>query len=222
MQETIVSRTGSEIMVTLKTQGKADIAFPCRDIRGALVWPTVNSPGYFCIIAQHVHPNEQGKLPLRLLYEYEDELPNNVFKDLIDQARIYSCCTYYNDFRKENEDLRTLFYEYCKYQRVTNVEIAKAPLVGKFYIGIKLIQEWVRGMALEVPEHTVLYRQLKSMHLPHLEDANPEERFYAVNALQFLIASAEKEPWTVPTFQGAFIGESYERSREKADPEAWT
>ena len=188
------------------------------DIRGTLVWPTPESPGYYCILAQQTHINESGKLPIVLLTEYEALLPKQIFQQLQKDSRKYSCEKFYNDFKKENEDLRTLFYDFCRYQRVENIELLKAPLVGKLHIGVALIQEWVGDKAIKIPDST-LRKQLSNMEIEHLQEK--PEKFYAVNALQFLIASIEKEPWQAPMSFSLDQG-AYARHQEKADARGWT
>lgn len=220
MRDTFATREGKFIKVTVKGDNKADVIFFAQDIRAALVWPTADAPGYYCILAQKTQLNERGKLPLVFLTEFQANLPKQIFQQLKKDAVKYACGQFYNDFRKENGDLRELFYEFCKYQRIRNIELIKAPLSGKLHIGAALIKEWLRDKALEIMESTTLFNQLKMMQVSDLRQ-KPEDNFFAINALQMLIVSLEKEPWVPPMSFGLDQG-AYARSRERADPVGWT
>ena len=220
MKDIFAHREGSYIKVVIKEDNKADVLFFAKDIRGALVWPTADSPAYYCILAQRDHLNARGKLPLVFLAEFQSNLPKEIFQRLKKDARKYACGQFYNDFRKENGDLRELFYEFCRYQRIENIELIKAPLSGKLHIGAALIKQWLIDKALEIMGSTTLLSQLKMMQVTDLKQS-PEAKFFAINALQMLIVSLEKEPWVPPMSFGLDQG-AYARSREKADPGGWT
>ena len=226
MSELFAKRTGNSLMVVLsvddpdKPDHPKQTSFFCHDIKGSLVWPTANSPAYYCIIGQSKNINRKGKLPLIFLGERARELPKDIFKLLKKDSRRLACFEFFNDLLKENRDLITLFYDFCRYQRINNISLTKAPLVGKFHLGARLLNEWINDNALQIPKGTILYKQLKQMQVPHAE-VKPEEKFFAVNALQFIIASVERQPW-----RGVGVGvmdqQAYIRSRERADPVGWT
>ena len=98
--------------------------------------------------------------------------------------------------------------------------MVKAPLVGKFHLGARLINEWLQDDALQIPKGTILYKQLKEMQVGHATE-KPEEKYFAVNALQFIAASVERQPWR-GVGAGVMDQQAYQRSREKADPGGWT
>ena len=56
-----------------------------------------------------------------------------------------------------------------------------------------MINEWMRMKALEIPENSLVYSQLKNVVVPNLEES-PEKRFYAINGLRFVIAAFQKYP----------------------------
>lgn len=219
MAELFAIRKANSIMVVLSVNGKQTTLF-CHDIKGSLVWPTANSPAYYCIIGQRKEINRKGKLPLIFLGERQAELPKGIFKMLKKDSKRLACHEFYNDLLKENADLITLFYDFCRYQRIENISLVKAPLVGKFHIGARLINEWINDDALQIPKGTILHNQLGKMQGSHLEE-KPQEKFYAVNALQFIAASVESQPWR-GVGAGVMDQQAYIRSREKADPMGWT
>ncbi len=215
MDENIsVKNDGWGISVITKTD-KGQTVFFCRDIRGALVWPTLNSPGYYCIFAQRNDATSQGKLPLHFLGEVAAELPKQVFQKLVEHSKKLACREFYHDYQEQNEELIRAFYEYCRYQRISNIQFTRAAFAKSFHIGISLIKEWAKDNALKVPEGTILRDQLKDIGTVDLTE-KPEEKFFAVNALRLLIGSFEKNPQQPPSFFGK------QRDREKRDPGGWT
>jgi len=213
MKNIFAQRQGSFITVTVKEEGKSDISFFCRDIRGALVWPTAHSPGYYCIFAQKDDTNPQGKSPLFLAAEAEAELPKDLFKKMVEDRKKLTCAHFYVDLKKENQDFMDLFGDYCRYNRFLGIEFTKAPIIGKFHIGTALIREWAKDGALEISEGSILRNQLKEIGRGDLE-LNPEEKYFAVHALTFIVASIEKDPWQAPSvFQG--------QQSPRADPRGW-
>jgi len=219
MQKINAIREGSYVKFTVEKEDGSKTDHICKDIRGAIVWPTIHSPAYYCIFAQMNDINLKAKLPLRFLTEYENPLPTQMFKQLLKDARRLECYEFYIDHKKENHDFVALLNDYCRYHRISRIALRKAPLVGKFYVGIKLLQEWVNDKGIEVHDDTTLKTQLKTIATVNLEE-KPEEKFYAINAMQFLVGSVEKDPWTSSS---VVIDEGrYQRSREMADPGGWT
>ena len=202
------TRQGTYIQVTIKEDKKSDTCFHCRDIRGALVWPSAHAPGYYCIFSQKEDVNPEGRSPLVLLTETEEKLPQNLFQRLAKDARRYACGQWYIDFAQKNQEFVQLFYNFCQFQRVPKIKLIKAPLAENFSLGVALVKEW--SNALEIPQGTILRNQLKDMEMSDVDD-KPEEKFYAVNALRFIIADL---PWQAPSvFQG--------QQSPRADPKGW-
>ena len=217
MEDISVRRTNFDMSVTLKKPDGKQTTFFCRDIRGALVWPTLNSPGYYCIFAQRNDSTPQGKLPLQLLGETVEELPKHIFQNLMKDAKRLGCYEFYNDYQDGNEELIRAFYEYSRYQRNANIKFTKAPFSKSFHIGILLIKEWVKNNALNIPNNTILRDQLKNIDTADLTE-KPEEKFFAVNALRFIVATVEKADWQ----RGYFVVPDPQRAKEKADAKGWT
>jgi hypothetical protein len=69
MSELFAKRKGDSLMVVLSVTNPArpkdlpkQTTFFCHDIKGSLVWPTANSPAYYCIVGQRKEINRKGKL----------------------------------------------------------------------------------------------------------------------------------------------------------------
>lgn len=217
MDDILVNRNTMGISATVKKPDGKQITFFCRDIRGALVWPTINSPGYYCIFGQRDDVTPQGKLPLQFLGEASLELPKQIYQKVMQDAKRFVCYEFYNDYQDGNDELIRAFYEYCRYQRNANVKFTKAPFSKSFHIGILLIKEWIKKNALNIPNDTILREQLKNIDTADLTE-KPEEKFFAVNALRFIVATVEKADW----HRSHIIMSNPEREKEKSDPIGWT
>ena len=81
-----VMRTGSSVSVTKRREdGKEEIFF-CRDVRGVLVWPVGEFPGYAAVFALRDQMNDHGKFPLVLLGEVVESNPGELFKELFKKS----------------------------------------------------------------------------------------------------------------------------------------
>jgi len=220
MKEINVQREGSYINVTIKTD-KEKIGFFCKDIRGALVWPTVDSPGYYAIFCQKVDVNPQGKSPLLLLSEGQEELPKDLFQRLVKDAKRLACGQFYTDFKKEDEGVRTLFGEFCRYQRVFGIQLTRSPLLESPHLCILILKEWLRDKAIEIPKETTLHSQLGKISAEDLKELKGE--FFAVEALRLLVGSLEGGLWQANEFDEFIdIDSARRRHRDRKDPRGWT
>jgi hypothetical protein len=213
MEEIVVRREGTFCTYTKEEAGKK-LFFNCRDIRGAMVWPTLTSPAYFSIFAQLSEPNAQGKLPLVLLSEGEDALPHKFFRGLIAHSKQFWCRHFYVDFQSESRELANLFNDICRYSRITHIRFVQAPFASNFIFGLGLAREWGEDAALEIPQGTILRAQLSGISSEDLAQG-VEERFYAINALRYIAASVEKSSWEPEVFTSKQV-------RNARDWSAWT
>jgi hypothetical protein len=171
--------------------------YHCRDIRGAMVWPTLNAPAYFCIFAQQTELNVKGKLPLVLLAESENTLPQTFFQDLIAKGKEYRCRRFYVDFDNQNRELMVLFNDMCRYSRITYIELTRAPFTKNFSFGLGLARQWAADGALEIPHGSIMRGQLSAISAEDMTQQGIEDRFYALRALFYVVGSVEKRPWQI-------------------------
>jgi hypothetical protein len=197
--EITVKREGTFCSYTKEEDGARQV-FHCRDIRGAMVWPTLTSPAYFCIFAQQTDLNVQGKLPLVLLSEGEGALPHKFFSELIEQARQFWCRQFYVDFQKENREVINLFNDMCRYSRVNSIELKRAAFGSNFTFGLGLARQWAADGALEIPDGSIMRGQLSAISAEDLTQQGIEERFYALSGLFYIVGSVEKSPWQLEKF----------------------
>jgi hypothetical protein len=194
-----VRREGSFCNFTREEDGVKTVHH-CRDIRGGLTWPTLTAPGYFCILAQLTDLNVQGKLPLVLLGEGENQLPHKFFSDLLFKAKEYRCRTFYADLARQTRELAQLFSSIVTYGRISYVELKRAPFANDFSVGLGLAREWSQDQALKIPEGSTMRSQLGAISSGHLTEQALEQKFYALPALFYVVASVEKTPWQQEEF----------------------
>lgn len=192
-----VMRTSQSVNLTIRSRGKSDELVLCRDVRGALVYPGIKSPGYAGIFALRNYMNEKGKFPLKLLREVSDGNPGKLFKKLFNAAQQLVCRTFYADMRKEKLDLWNLFNDYARHHAHINITLEPAPFIRNVDFGLGLVSEYVSNGGVEVGEGTLLHDQLSTLTE---EDLGPEfeDSYFAVNALRYVVGSLESEPWRAP------------------------
>jgi hypothetical protein len=218
MRKIEIRREGSFITVIIKKEEKEPVSFFAKEIRGSLVWPTISALGYVCVLVQKTGIDIHGKCPLFFIEEAVEESSKALFDKLVDYRKRFSCGIFFNDLKKENDDLKRLFYDHCRYQKVPNIQLTRAPLIENINLRMDLVRDWAKS--LEVPKGTVLCDQLERMSPGDLPE-RPEERFNAVNALSFALASLEKDgSWNSDDLID--IDAVKRRHKEKANPRGWT
>ena len=84
-------RIGSKVSVNYKN--KTPVSFS--EIKGGISFPTLSSPGYYCLIGRRSYVDRNLKAPLILLSEHEEAIPDDLFKRLCEDARKYFCLNFY-------------------------------------------------------------------------------------------------------------------------------
>jgi hypothetical protein len=162
-----------------------------RDIRGALTWPTMLSPGYLIIAGQEDQQTSSGRYPVRFFTEAQVDTLTDFFQQLSDLAGKYSVDTFYADRREDFWPYLEALYEFCRRQQIKSPGIIQAPFVDDFGFAVGLIREWRRDRALFVPDDTTV-TVLEQVRRMSPEDVADREGFFAVRALGFLISSFER------------------------------
>ena len=97
MREIKVSREAGFISVIIKKSEKEKTSFFAKGVKGSLLWPTINAPGYLCVVAQRTGVNEHGKCPLFLIEEAIEQLSKDLFEKLVSCRKRLSCGIFFND-----------------------------------------------------------------------------------------------------------------------------
>ncbi len=170
-------------------------------VRGAITWPTQerNIPGYFCIFGEEWneqaryegHRNDRGKLRLLAEYIFEKFSLSDFCKKLgEDTARLY-CTRLYATGDEEFAEEQTLFQKYMSEYHVRG-RLEEAPYWRKPAISIGIMQDWQKRALLDIPDGTVLFRQMTNVQDSDIA-AGMADKFFAVQALCYLIGSFEMD-----------------------------
>ncbi len=165
------------------------------DIRAGLAWPYRSAPGYFCIFGQKGQKKEFKKHPLVFMAEAESADLRALLQRLGDECSRLLCGDVYADFEEARQSYRSAVSRAWDDRKALKVGVNQAPHARLFQYGTDIIREWVQDKALEIPSGTVLSRQLGNLPKPETWE-NPEEKFYAGNALRYVVGSAKDYPWT--------------------------
>ena len=165
-------------------------------IKAGLSWPTSSSPGFYCLLGEEYrvpgrfeNPKaEKGKLILLADHESKSPFPDKLFDPLTDDCTLFHCDSIYTDLKNHEGDVG-IFRDWM-YDKNMRVDLVEAPFSDSFGLGVSLIRRWADASLLELPEGS-LREQLKKLTAADLEES-PETRFYAVNALRFVVSAFEK------------------------------
>jgi hypothetical protein len=165
------------------------------DIRAGIAWPYRSAPAYFCIFGQKGQKNAFKKHPLVFMAEAESEDLRALLQKLGDECSRLLCGDVYADFEEERQSYRGAISHAWADRKAMETSITQAPHARNFQYGTDMIREWVQDKALEIPSGTILSRQLGNLPKPETWE-DPEEQFYAVNALRYVLGSAKDYSWT--------------------------
>lgn len=167
------------------------------DVRAGLSWPTAVSPGYYCILGEEYHEktryegsDHKGKLKLLSEREFSGISLNELFAKLTDDTSLLHCSRIFTDMSDEYLGCIEAFRDFTLDIR-SGGYISEAPYADNFMLGVSWIQDWTRTARLDIPEKSVIRSQLKRITKADLADS-PETRFYAINALRFVVGAFHK------------------------------
>jgi hypothetical protein len=184
-------RTSTGIVTVEVLDGDKRKTLLFRGTRIGLAWPTAVSPGFFTIVGQLVKKNVTGQYPLRLLREGEESIPSKLFERLTSDAGTFFCEEVYADLLNASERSRgyvAAFDAFRKEHRRQKLYLRPGPF--DFAHGIFTIRGLIKEGALDIPRGTIVHEQLRTITSEDLR-GQPEEKFYALNALRYVIGSFE-------------------------------
>ena len=172
-------------------------------IRGGLSWGSGESPAFFMILGEEFVDKTrfEGQVPPRgkLKVFTERQIPSpfldKLFSALTDDCALFGCGYVYADLSDEHEESGKLFMEYVSEKKARYVSLEDAPFVNNFPLGVSLINRWLSEALLDLPKESLVRDQLKKLTKQDFGDS-PEQRFFAVNALRFVLGSFYKCPPT--------------------------
>ena len=189
---TVIGKSaGGGILIEIGPEEGQPIREHYRGVRCGLSWPTPVSPGYYCLVGQYSNSNSLGKYPLRLLKEGQDQILGSLFQKMGDDLGIFSGREIYSDLSERFRSYMIAFAHYLKSERGSQgIRLKFAPFYQSFIHGVSLIKEWVKDEVLAIPKGTTVHTQLREIKTDDLK-GNPEDVFYAINGLRYVIGAFE-------------------------------
>ena len=192
---TVIGRSsGGGVIVEITPDEGQPIREHYRGVRCGLSWPTPYSPGFYCLVGQLAKSTVTGKYPLRLLREGQGQTLGALFQKMADHLGLFYGHEIYTDLSDKFRSYVIAFAEFERNERGSqDLRLMFAPFYQSFLHGVSLIKEWVHDEALTIPKETALHDQLREIKADDLR-SNPEEVFYAINGLRYVIGAFEASP----------------------------
>lgn len=162
-----------------------------RDVRAGLTWPCGNAPGYFIILGQLPYKNELGERELTFLKEGVAENLKNLFQSLSDAAQMLLSENIYTNLSPDFDGYVQMFMDFCSKNEIRRLYLQEAPWISNFQYGLYLAHEFLGNYALEIDKQTIAGQQLGQ--IPKGDPGeHPDQTFWAVNALRYLVGAYKK------------------------------
>lgn len=186
-------------LLVLKVQldeTKPVVEKPFLGVRCGLAWPLpINPGGYFCLVAQEAKKLPTGESPLLVIREFKALTLDALFQRMLNDMGIFGCFEIFTDLSKRHENYLHALSLYLKSDRnLQAVRIKPAPYAeGKdgFIHGHNNISKWIKDIkGLTIPKEFAIHSQLREIREADLKE-NPQEKFYAMNALRYVLGAFE-------------------------------
>lgn len=176
------------------------------DIRGAVVPPRDNNPGYYLYMGMLKNINEHMKYPLMYLSDGTDRLPSALMDAVFDDASRLKASSVYAEMPKDRRAVQGFYRDIWKKRSNEGLPVRIRPAISATDLdyGRALIEEWTTDRALIRPyaTETIYTEQLRSMDL---ESDIKDSRWYVFHALRYLLAGYIKDP-PLPVMQKTSTG----------------
>ncbi len=163
--------------------------FIVETVRGGIMWPGKESPGYMCILGQRPKYNKFRKKPLVLLAEHSIGLPQKMIETICAETRRLMCRELFCDFNERTYQFQEDLDRHLKKFGFGKVTL-DTPYLVDWINGILLAQQWTSMKALELTDGSILKNQLKGMKFEDRDQARRDPLF-AVDALRCVLGSFE-------------------------------
>jgi hypothetical protein len=173
-------------------------------VRCGLSWPNpVNPGGYFCLIGQEDKRVPTGERGLIFISEFEAQSIAALLQEMFDQLGTYGCFEIYAEILASEWSERPIegiqsylvaFDDYQTSRKAQRVELLQAPFCKSFIHGVDIIKRWTTYIsALGIPRETIIRKQLSQINDEALKKS-PENVFFAINALRYVLGAFEVSP----------------------------
>lgn len=188
-----------QVVIEVTSEGGQKNRKCLRGIRCGLSWPFPGSPSYYCLLGQLMESNVTGKFPLLLLKEGHEQLPGTLLQKLANDIGTFYCKEIYIDPSERFRSYIVMFDQFRERERnLQGLHLRPAPFFQSFSHGVFIIKEWIKDEALEISKESIVYNQLKTISVENLKE-NPEESFYAINGMRFVVGAFETSACSPPS-----------------------
>ncbi len=183
--------------------------------RVGLSWPnSENTGGYFVMVGQEAKPSILGVRPLWIISEYKALTLDGLFMKMFNAMGLYGCFEIFSDVSDRYRSYIIAIDTYRRKDRnLQDIRLKEAPYADQFLKGNDTITKWIKVIkGLTIPKEFCIHSQLREIRQDDL-DHRPEEKFFAINALRYVLEA----------FETSSIPEVKTRPVERGvPPGAWT
>ena len=168
-----------------------------KDRRMGITFPGPNNTGYLCLFGLEDVETTMGYSPLVLLAERTESDRDKFFNKILGVSKRWSCSDLYADMDKTTESLERSFSSFFRGKNVRGVRLFDAGEWSDFQEALPAIVARARRGMLELGKKTILKGQYDGMTPDDLhtrEQVLPNERWFAVNAMNHVVLSYELFP----------------------------
>ena len=189
---------------------------PLRGVRCGLAAPSPRNPGgYFCLVGQEQRKLITGQRALMMLEDFEFQTPYQLFTTIFDRMGIFASTEIWTDFSPRFHSFIEQLDRFWRTERGSQeIEIKPAPYAGSFIQGERIVAKWLREIkgGLILPKDSIVRAELREIKAEDLK-GEPENRYYAINGLRYVLASFEASD---------FLGKTAGGGAKELPVEAWT
>lgn len=168
------------------------------EIRGAVVKPVEDQPGYYLYFGMMKEPNIYSKYPIMFLAEGTATTYADLITKLMDDASRLKASVLYAEMPREKKNAQGFYRDLWnfRYKNCLPCQIKPAVSANDHEYGMALVQEWSKEKSIIRPQlvETVLTEQIASERgmVEGVDLKAPD--WYAFHALRYLLAGFVKNP----------------------------
>jgi hypothetical protein len=171
-----------------------DSKYLYRSIRIGMSWPTTETPAFFVVAGMEIEDQyaafDNNLVRVIDFQEIPDLSLNNLFNAISDSYTSMMADCIYFDFKVE--DYKQRFWEYLDKTNLRGITSQDIPYKD-VVLRLSTIKDFNDSGSLVIDKGSVLFQDLQGISRSHLKE-KPEEAFYRLNGLGYLIAGFSKFP----------------------------
>lgn len=168
------------------------------DRRVGVTWPSLHTPGYFCIMGLYDEPEPRR---LRLLREYETGDRTELVRKLAVASQQLGAHWLLADLGPDYAPYERAFLNHCRARNIRGLQLIDVADISGFIRARPTIDDLSKRRLIRMPRSSILYGQGLTMSPDNIstqDGIRPEQLWYAVNALGHVVCSYDHWPWRNP------------------------